>query len=248
MENARYNLSAARMAHNNNMTEFLALLGMTPNANVALSGEVKIVRIEADAETLISEHLHLRPDIVRNMQEIERLKFVHMRTVMQNRAPQLNLSLNWNGTSFDPVTDRLTGTASVSIPVDSWIPGSDRSQAISGAVDALEKAKIDLAITEDSARTQIRSLAALLRGSWDSILIARLSLETANRSYQLTEQGFLNGRVEALALEDVRNNLANARYRLLQAELSYFNMILDISAALNINWKNFMENFGVTGE
>jgi len=73
-------------------------------------------------------------------------------------------------------------------------------------------------------------------------------METARRSYQLTEQGFQNGRVEALALEDVRNNLANARYRVLQAELSYFNMILDLSAALNINWKDLIEKFGVKGE
>ena len=248
MENARYNLSAARTAHNNNMTEFLAMLGMTPNADVDLSGEVTIVRIEADAETLIGSHLHLRPDIVRSMQEIERLKLAHMQAVMRNRTPQLSLSLNWNSTSFNPFADRLSGTASVSIPIDPWVPGTGGARAISSASAEFEKAKIDLAITEDAAKTQIRSLTALLRGSWDSILIARLSLETANRSYQLTEQGFLNGRVEALALEDMRNNLANARFRLLQAELSYFYMILDISAALNINWKNFIENFGVTGE
>ena len=248
MENARYNLSAARMTFNNNMSEFLAMLGMTPNTDVSLSGEVTIIKIDADAETLINDHLHLRPDIVQSMREIERLNFARMQTILRNRGPQLNLSLNWNATSFDPFTDRLSGSASLSIPVDSWIPGTESSRAISGASAALEKAKIDLAITEDAAKTQIRSLAAMLRGSWDSILIARLSLETAERSYQLSEQGFLNGRVEALALEDVRNNLANARYRLLQAELSYFNMILDISAALNINWKNFIENFGVTGE
>ena len=248
MENARYNLSAAKTAHNNNTAEFLAMLGITPNVNISLSGEAAIVRIEADAENLIKDHLHLRPDIVRSKQEIERLTFAHMQSVLQNRAPQLNLSFNWNSRTFDPFADRLSGTASVSIPIDPWIPGTARSQTVSRASEAVEKAKLDLAITEDAAKTQIRSLSALLRGSWESILIARLSMETARRSYQLTEQGFQNGRVEALALEDVRNNLANARYRVLQAELSYFNMILDLSAALNINWKDLIEKFGVKSE
>ena len=248
MENARYNLSAARTAYNNNMAEFLAMLGMTPNDDLSLSGKVTIVRIEADAQKLIDGHLRLRPDIVRSTQEIERLNLAHIQTVLQSRAPQLNLSFNWNSRVFDPFTDRLSGTASVSIPVDPWIPGTARSQNVSRASEAVEKAKLDLAITEDAAKTQIRSLSALLRGSWESILIARLSMETARRSYQLTEQGFQNGRVEALALEDVRNNLANARYRVLQAELSYFNMILDLSAALNINWKDLIEKFGVKGE
>ena len=248
MENARYNLSAARMSHNNNMAEFLAMIGGVSDAGIALSGEIKIKKIEADAQSLIDQHLHSRPDIVRSKQEIERLEFTHMQSVMQSRSPQLNLSFGWNVSSFDPFNDRLTGTAAVSIPIDSWIPGSARSQTVSRAKDAVEKAKIDLAITEDTAITQIRSLTALLRGSWDSIMIARLSLETANRSYQLTELGFQNGRVEALALEDVRNNLANARFRLLQAELSYFNMILDLCSALNIDWKDFIENFTATGE
>jgi len=88
----------------------------------------------------------------------------------------------------------------------------------------------------------------LLYGTWDSILIARLSLDAAQRTYQLTDQGHQSGTVEALTLADVRNNMANARQRLLQTELSYFNMILDLSAALNINWKDVIKTFGVSGE
>jgi outer membrane protein TolC len=100
-------------------------------------------------------------------------------------------------------------------------------------------------MAEDAAKMQIRSLSILLRNSWDSILIARLSFTAAQRSYQLTEQGFLSGTVESLTLQDVRNNMANARQRLLQTELSYFNMILDLSAALNVDWKNLIQTYGV---
>jgi outer membrane protein TolC len=109
------------------------------------------------------------------------------------------------------------------------------------AKNAVEKARLDLQSVEDAATAQIRSLAASLRNSWDSIEIARLSLGVAERGYELTEQGFRNGTVESLKLEDARNNLVNARQRLLQSELSYFNMILDISAALNISWKDLMK-------
>jgi outer membrane protein TolC len=49
-------------------------------------------------------------------------------------------------------------------------------------------------------------------------------------------------------LEDARNNMANARQRLLQTELSYFNMILDLSSAINMDWKNLIETFGVPSE
>jgi len=248
LENARYNLNDARISHENNMAEFFAMLGLAPDESAVLIGDVHIIKIEADAEALINEYLHLRPDITRSNQEIERLALSQMQTVMQSRAPSLNLSLDWNGSVSNPFSDTLGATARLSIPLDPWVPGTAREQAISRAANSLEKAKLDLEMTENSARTHIRSLAALLRSSWDSILIARLSLDAARRGYQLTEQGFLNGTVEALTLQDTRNSMASARQRLLQTELSYFNMILDLSAALNIDWKNLMEIYGVPSE
>ncbi|MDR0320430.1 MAG: TolC family protein [Treponema sp.] len=248
LENARYNLSAARINHANNMTEFQAMLGMPYNADLSLLGEVNIERIEVDANSLIREHLPQRPDIVRASREIERLQHAQRQSVMQNRAPSLNLSMEWNSSTFDPFSDTLNATARLTIPIDSWIPGTSRQQTISGIESSIEKARLDLQITETSAQTQIRSLSVLLRNSWDSILIARLSLSAAERSYQLTEQGFLNGTVEALTLDDARNNMASARQRLLQSELSYFNMILDLSAALNTEWKNIIQTFGVQNE
>jgi len=253
LENARFNLSAARIAHNNNLSDFLAMLGMETSdtssaGNMTLSGEIRIIRIEADSDALIREYLPLRPDIIRNNQEVERLSLARMQTVLQSRAPSLNLSVDWRSSSFSPFTDLFSATARLSIPIDSWIPGTSRSTAAARSMDAVEKARLDLEIAQNSARTQIRSLTSLLRGSWDSILIARLSLQAAQRGYQLTEQGFNNGIVEALVLHDARNNMTNARQRLHQAELSYFNMILDLSSAINIDWKELIELYGVSGE
>jgi len=248
VENARYSLSAAGTAYANNMGEFAAMLGIASGSTVMLLGEVNIVKIEADAEALIRQHLPGRPDIASNRREIERLEYAEKQSALSGRAPSLNLSMEWRGTNFDPFTDSLSGTASLNIPIDPWIPGTARAQSFKRANDSVEKAKLDLAMTEDSAKTQIRSLAALLRNSWDSIVIARLSLEAAQRGYELTEQGFRNGTVEYLTLEDARNNMANARQRLLQSELSYFNMILDLSAALNVDWKKLIQTFGVSSE
>jgi len=248
LENARYSLSAATVAYTNNMVEFLAMLGAETDAEVTLSGDVSIIKIEADSETLIRQYLPGRPDIVRNRQEIERLEHLERQTVMQNRAPSLSLSFDWSTSEFDPFADNFSATARLNVPIDSWIPGTARSQSVRRAADSIEKARLDLAAAEDSARTQVRSLAALLRNSWNSIAIARLSLEAAQRGYELTEQGFRNGTVESLTLEDARNNMANARQRLLQSELSYFNMILDLSAALNMDWKYLIQTYGAQSE
>ena len=256
LENARYNLSAGQIIYDNNMAEFLSLLGLPIDENVTLSGEVNIVRIQADAEALINEYLHQRPDILRNKQEIERLTNLHRQAVANNRTPSISLSGSYSGRvsgslnplSSNPYTDTLSATAAINIPIDSWIPGTSRSQTISAASDSVEKAILDLQMTENAAKTQIRTLTASLRNSWDNIRIANLGFQSAQRSYQLTEQGFQNGTIEALALQDSRNNMANARQRLLQAEFSYMNMILDLSAALNIDWKHLIQIYGAPGE
>ena len=248
LENARYNLNTAKTAHKNNMSDFLAMLGIPADEDITLSGEVKIVKIDADAESLIKDYLPKRPDIIRANQEIERLTLTQKQTLLQIKAPSLNLSVDWSSSNFDPFTDTLSATARVSIPIDPWIPGTTKYQNVSKTSDSVEKAKLDLSSAENSAKTQMRSLCSQLRNSWDSILIARLSLTAAQRSYQLTEYGFNNGTVELLTLQDARNNMANARQRLLQTELSYFNMILDLSSALNIDWKNLIQTFGVSSE
>jgi multidrug efflux system outer membrane protein len=248
VENARYNLSTAATVHANNMVEYLAMLGMEEDINVILLGEINITRIEADAQSLIGQYLSGRPDIVQSRREIERFEYVQRQMEMQNHAPSLNLSMDWNITDFGPFSDNVSATARLSIPIDSWIPGTSKSQALMRADDSVEKAKLDLAMTEDAAKTHIRSLTASLRNSWNSIEIARLGLNVAEHSYQLTEQGFRNGTVEFLVLEDSRNNMANAKQRLLQSELSYFNMILDLSSSLNIDWKYLIQTFGVSSE
>jgi outer membrane protein TolC len=247
-ENARFNLSAARILHDSNMAEFMALLGISDDQDITLIGEFNIVRIEVNADALIREYLPQRPDIVRGRQEIERLQNTQMQTVMQTRAPSLNLSGSWSSSSFYPFSDSFSASANVSIPIDPWITGTSRNQTISAAADSVEKARLDLQMAENAAITQIRSLSASLRNSWDNIRIARLGYEVAQRSYQLTEHGFLNGTIEALTLEDARNNLTSARQRLLQTELSYFNMILDLSAAINVNWKYLIQIYGVPSE
>jgi len=248
VENARYNLSAANAAYANNMMDFLATLGITEGGNINLLGEVTIIKINADADSLISGYLPERPDIVSSKREIERLENAQKQSSFQSRAPSLNLSMDWSLSKFNPFTDSFSATARLSIPIDPWIPGTSKEQTVRRADDSIEKAKLDLSITEDSAKTQIRSLCSGLVNSWTSIEIARLSLDAAQLSYRLTEDGFRNGVVESLVLEDARNNLASARQRLLQTELSYFNMILDLSAAINMDWKNLIETFGVPSE
>ena len=241
LENARYILSSARSAHANRMSDFFVLIGVAHGTQAELEGEIEITRVELDAERLIEENLLRRPDIVSRRREIERLENAGMQALYAGRAPSLRLHADWNSRSFSPFADGIAGGATLSIPIDPWIPGTRAEQSVRNTRLAVEQARLDLQSTQTAAAAQIRSLAANLQNSWYNIEIARLGLGVAERGYELTELGFRAGTVDSLRLEDARNNLVASRQRLLQSELAYLIMILDISAALNVCWKELMQ-------
>jgi multidrug efflux system outer membrane protein len=245
-ETARYNLYAAQAVHEAALREFLDLLGIEGEGPFRLEGNVVITAVDLESEALINEYLPRRPDILSRRQAIEMRELVKKQNTLSARAPTLNLSAQWRGGSPSTgglggsFTDNLSGSLSLAIPIDPWIPGTRAGQALRGDEGELEKARLDLKDAESSAKSQIRSLTAGLRNSWESVEVARLRLRIAERTYELTEEGFMNGTAESLILEDARNDLVEARQGLLREELAYRTMILQLAAALNEDWKILM--------
>lgn len=235
-ETAKLNRSKAELGFHTRMGEFLVLLGFDQSQEAALEGTMEIFLIEADPERLIREYLVKRPDIISRRQNIERLEYLKKNTLLSSRAPSLTFSARW-GASWPDFSDTLSGSVGLSIPIDSWIPGTKTSQSIKSAGADIEKARLDLKNTENTAKSEIRSLTANLRSSWNSIEISRLRVDVAERAYELTEEGFRSGAVEALVLEDTRNKMTEAKQQLLTDELAYKTMALDLAAALNIDWE-----------
>jgi multidrug efflux system outer membrane protein len=243
VETARYELSSARAAYTQDLGVFLSVLGLPPETPAKLEGEFTIQKIDMDPEELIREYLPKRPDIEQQRQAIARLELAERQALLGSRAPSLDLSFSWQGGPSgtrpitNPFSDNLSGSATLRIPVNPWIPGTRESQTLRGAASDIEKALLDLKNTEENAAAQIRSLMVNLRNSWESLEIARLREQVAQRSYELTEQGFLSGTVESLNLETNRNNLAAARYQLLRSELMYQSLVLDLARAINVDWR-----------
>jgi outer membrane protein TolC len=249
VETAKYNLSTAQTTYDNQLNQFLSSLGIPQGAPVALEGNFAIVQIDEDPEDLIREYLPRRPDILKQRQEIERLEYTERQSALSAKAPSLSLQTQWRGGSGSggigaDFTDSVTGSASVSIPISPWIPGTKSAQQIRGAGANVEKARLELQNIEDAAAAQIRSYTANLRNSWNSLEIARLRVNIAERTYELTEQGFRNGAVDFLDLETIRNDLSSARQQLLERERDYQITTLDLAKALNRDWKQFARSEG----
>jgi len=242
VESARYDLSNAKGTYQNALGEFLALLGMDAGTDIIFQGTVEIAPILSDPEQLILEYLPKRPDIISQQQTIERLELTKNVTTLNSRSPTLDVSAGWgtpgNGVNFNaPFADNVSGSLTLTVPVDSWIPGTKQNQTVRAANAEVEKAKLDLSDAETQAKNQIRSLISNLHNTWESLEIARLRVELAQSTVNAAEEGFQNGTVESQDYEDARKGLNDAQQQLLEGEYTYQSLLLDLATALNVEWK-----------
>jgi multidrug efflux system outer membrane protein len=241
-EEARLSLSRAEAAYTSGLGAFLVSLGLDQYLDVSLRGEIAIERLEVDPERLIAEYLPKRPDLLSRRQEIERLDLLSRTNALDARFPvtlSLSAGLGQAGSGLPggwDTTMPLSGSLRVSIPLNPWIPGTTANQALRAARTEAETARLNLQEAENQARLTVRTLTEELRTSWAVIEIARLRLEIAERAYSLSEQGYRSGTVDSLSLAESRNSMAQARQDLLSGEYDYLSMILQLSAALNLDW------------
>jgi outer membrane protein TolC len=235
---ARLSLSQAETAYGSRLVEFLLSMGLEPDPGIKLEGAIEITRLELDPPRLIREHLALRSDVIKARQTIEKLELTAAQRNVSARAPSLSLSTSFRAspdTASGGISDSLSVSAGVSIPIDGWIANSKTGQTLSAAQADIDKARLDLTNTERTARQEMVSLALTLDNLWESIEIARSTVTLAELTYDSTEKGFNQGAVERLTLEAQRNTLAESRQQLLNAELQYLNATLDLAAAINVD-------------
>jgi multidrug efflux system outer membrane protein len=233
VETARLDLISAQIQCEKNERSFFTMIGLESTEGVGLEGEILVKEIAPDPDALIRDFLPQRPDIIRQRQTIERLTLEKKRQTFAGKAPSVGAGLRWNGTGGRNFSDNLSGSLSVTIPIDSFIPGSKTAQNLRSADTELAKARLDLEDAETAAKNEIRNLCAALKTLRETITIARLRSDSAERAYRLTEQAFSQGAAELLTLEDARNALTEARQQVLSAELAYLLGVLDLEAAVN---------------
>jgi len=140
------------------------------------------------------------------------------------------------------IDDAASAEIALVIPIDPWIPRTKTDQAVKRSGLEYQKARLELQNTENSARQEIRSLTASIRNTWAEVETARLQAGFAQRAYELASQGYRMGTMNFLNFETIRNRLTEARQTLLQSELNYKILTLDLASSLNMEEKE-LQNY-----
>lgn len=237
VETARTTLNSEKIRYDDNMRQFLVLLGLDPEQNVALQGEIQADRIEVDSDSLVQKYLASHPDVKAKQQEIERQELAKKQSDFKTYAPTIELSygLNLSSTNRGSFTDPFSLGIAVNIPINPWIPGTQANQDNRKVKSDLEKAYLDLKNTEQQTMLNIKLKAATLNNSWQNIENLRTRASIAQRSFDLQERDYKAGLIGYSTLEDSQKDLYEANYQLLQGQVSYCNAVIDLAGALNVS-------------
>jgi outer membrane protein TolC len=236
---ARLSYNRALADYENNLGKFFAALGINTDdrplhETIVLEGNPEIAALTLDTQALIEERLLQRPDIAAQRNEIERLKNARTALFLSNKAPSINLSASWGASVKNGFDDTISAAASVTIPIDPWIPRTRADQTVRSAEAAYQKALLELQNMEKTARQEIRLYTDSITHTWAEVELARLQAGFAQRAYDLAEQSYRRGTMNFLDFETVRNRLTDARQQQLQSELNYKILVLELASSLNM--------------
>ena len=244
-------LQAAESSYESSLRAFLILIGADegepdPNAVPPL-----YALDLPDVQLLTDSYSANRLDIIQLEQAVHEAELNKLSLALSTRAPTLNLSetlrLSPDGSDAFSAEPGVDGTFSVSlsIPLDSLIPGSSDSLSIAAAENAITAAQIALETGQKQASQNIADCAAETKRLYETLNISRLNHQITERAYALAQDGYDNGLVSQTDLETSRQDMTAAWQAVVQAEINYFSAVYNLADALQLSVSDVYSLWGI---
>ena len=249
-ESMRPSYTTTKTSYETQLMTFKTLLGLDLEKEILIEGSLKMKDRDSDkkpdfeAEDLIDAFLMNRLDVQQAMKSVEIKENTEKITAIGNRTPTLSLSGEWRNTTSnmdDPDWyDYTTVTLALSMPLNGFIPGSSETVSIHNARRETEKAELDLQETILNAEEDIRTILMQLDSYRENMEITELSVELAEKTYEMTEYAYKQGTREILDVEDSQNKLLDARQDLVDSRYNFLSGLLDLEIALNADRESIL--------
>lgn len=222
-------------AYRDAVRAFNVLLGLPLEADRPLDGAlvyrtVRDIRSEERAASI-----ERRCDVRRASLSVEIARSKSVGGKLRALGPSLMLSerLSVSGaTAGGGVSDGATFGASVSLPLNGYVPRSAERIDLSELADAAKSAEIAAAQARVSAALEIESLLEAIARVDATIGTVRLNARVAARAYELAEQGYSAGLASPRDLEEARQRKLEAEQAVLSALNDHKAATIDLAMAL----------------
>lgn len=242
-------LEKARSQYESDLAAFQLLIGS--QEKYIPQGEFLLQELKLpEVQDLVDSYLENRLDVIQKRQSLREAELSKTAQVLSAKAPSISLSENIR---LSPTGNSMSGTPSVSgsfsvgvsIPVDGYIPGSSKSLTVEKSKDSVETARINLETTLAQARQDIVNKANNVKLLWHSVEVAKLNETIAERSYQLSQEGYRAGLVSQTDMENSRQQMVSAQLSGSTSQSQYLAGVEQLAIALGLQVQEVYELFGI---
>ncbi len=241
VETAKPDVDSSQTTFNNALFEFLDTIGIERGTKVELSGSLddadKIEKIDRS----VLEDCENKSLQVRLMQKnLETARHNKNSTAGSLFFPTLNLGANVlpEVYSYDKNTKDSTQTpqwnvsVGLSLPLDSWIPGSSASVKVAALDDTVKDYEVQLENLKKTVRTSAQEKYEAIELSQKNIAARKMNVQLAQKSYEMTEEAYSRGTKDLLALQDALDKLSSAKLQLRAEQYSLLSNVLSLKTLL----------------
>jgi multidrug efflux system outer membrane protein len=249
MLNAQYtyqtagpSLNSAESRYKENLAAFFLLIGLSAGSDLEPEGTIEIRYLDLPAvEELTARYLLSRNDIQTQNYALEQARLSASSRVRQS-APTLSVSESIGispapagGIKVEDPTVSGTFSISVSIPINSWVPGSAQSLNRKNDEDSVALAEASLESAKKSAAQDIQKKVNAVVQNSENIESSDLNSRIARRAYELTEQGYRSGMVSQTDLQSANQRMVSAEQAAVTIKIAYLTSVYNLASALTVD-------------
>lgn len=244
------NIDEAQSNYKTQMASFALQIGLENTEDIQLEGDIVLQKIELPStDELCSKYLENRYDVIQSDLSLKQAQITANSQNASSKLPSLtlseNLTLAEDTTSADFATNlNGTFTIGVTIPISSLIPYSSEYLSSKTYSDNITKAQMTCEETRKSAKNDIQEKANSVTRLWETLDVSKLNVSIAQRSYELSQEGYQSGLISQTDLESSRQQSISAQQSYLQTQIQYLSAVYNAAQSLNLSISDFYANFG----
>lgn len=251
VETAKPNVDSAKTAFTNALYEFLDAIGIERGTQVELLGSLDDADKIAKIERSVLDDCEEKSSEIKMMQKkLENAKQTKKSTFSSLFLPTLKLGAEVSPEiyTYDKKAENSTNTpnwnisVAISLPIESWIPGSSSSVKVAALGDTVKDYEIQLVDLQKTVRTNATEEFEAIELSQKNIAARKMNVELAQKTYQMTEEAYNRGTKDMLSLQDALSKLSSAKLQLKEEQYSLLSNVLSLEITLSLPSKTFLKS------
>ena len=251
VSSAEYTLENYRSAYSLYLMSFRNLTGLdVTDVELMDASDYEIQEILSSDE-LFTKYAYSSPTIKSLELSQRSAELSYDTTRKSSTIPTLTVSASYtiNGsvqsktgnTRTSSISDGLSLSAGVSVPLSSYLSSSSSAAALEKAKNSATDAKTKLTNALSSFRETLESSCQTIELLTLQIENQEKTLSALEKEYSLTQDAYYAGEVSLSTLQSCENSVLSARYSLLSLKYTYIQSLYSLSVSLGVSYTDLLK-------